>query len=111
MRKPFYVLATSSMLVVLVNACAESTKSCFMYSQSQNPGAHEIQFDATCSSQAYAYKWNLGVGAQDTITEQPKFSYTYPAPGHYAVSLRILPKDGLKVGKGKAVDEQVVVVK
>ncbi len=77
--------------MIALTGCKKETISCWEASTYETERLEEIQFNASCSYEAYSYDWDFGDG-ETSFLENPSHSYT--EPGNYTVSLKTTGKKG-----------------
>jgi len=75
--------------IFVFSACAKSPVACFNLPHT-NPFkvGEDLQFDASCSSNARYYSWYFMDGTFTQLSGNPVVNHTYSTPGTYNLKLK-----------------------
>lgn len=79
------IVGILSCIIFFISSCTKTPSACFSADKGQAAKVNEeVQFDASCSTNATSYTWDFGDGAS---TSGNPVKHKYATPGTYAVKL------------------------
>lgn len=96
---------------LMLVSCQEPTNACFTHSVDTSDTAKTYVFDASCSQNAFIFRWSFGDGSPDSlVSDGYVISHTFPTTGSYTVSLNAARKDGIARGISHPTYSETILV-